>query len=257
MTCHCAKRPDRLLPPTTTHSQSKHVSHALPLGWCSVPQVRRQVEHVALAVKQGSQVRRQARQGWARRRRAAICSPASHMAPEAMPGVPRPHPTGVRPNSLLALMLQGGSHTRGEVDLWRDDPFLLRPTPYILFCAFPHACFLAPVRPAASQTPPPPPPRPALRPTPEPCPKQVSDMRRHSFAGRQLLGARVVYLRAATRGACDYVNDSRAWAWPHGVCWHSLCTDLEVIDVPGDHFSILRQVPRFSFCVVSSDCSTV
>ena len=56
---------------------------------------------------------------------------------------------------------------------------------------------------------------------------QVSDMRLHSYGGR-LLGARVLYLRAATRGACDYVNDSRFWAYPHGVCWQGLCTDLEV-----------------------------
>jgi hypothetical protein len=31
-------------------------------------------------------------------------------------------------------------------------------------------------------------------------------------------------------------------AVPHGACWYDLCDDCEVIDVPGDHFSILRQV---------------
>ena len=32
-----------------------------------------------------------------------------------------------------------------------------------------------------------------------------------------------------------------AAAVPHGACWYDLCDDLEVIDVPGDHFSLLRQ----------------
>ncbi|PNG99845.1 Phthiocerol synthesis polyketide synthase type I PpsC, partial [Tetrabaena socialis] len=36
---------------------------------------------------------------------------------------------------------------------------------------------------------------------------QISDMRHHRFAGR-LLGARAIYFRAGTPGACDYVNDS-------------------------------------------------
>lgn len=51
----------------------------------------------------------------------------------------------------------------------------------------------------------------------------------------------VVYLRATSRGACDYVNDGKSWAFPHGVCWFEHCSDIEVIDVPGDHFSLLRQ----------------
>ena len=34
----------------------------------------------------------------------------------------------------------------------------------------------------------------------------------------------------------------RFGAFPHGVCWWDLCNDLEVVDVPGDHFSLLRQV---------------
>ena len=28
---------------------------------------------------------------------------------------------------------------------------------------------------------------------------------------------------------------------PHGACWYDLCEECEVIDIPGDHFSILRQ----------------
>ena len=28
------------------------------------------------------------------------------------------------------------------------------------------------------------------------------------------------------------------------MCWEGLCTDLQVVDVPGDHFSLLRQSPR-------------
>lgn len=52
----------------------------------------------------------------------------------------------------------------------------------------------------------------------------------------------VVYLRALKRGACDYVDDGKLGPFPHGVCWFEHCCELEVIDVPGDHFSLLRQV---------------
>lgn len=52
----------------------------------------------------------------------------------------------------------------------------------------------------------------------------------------------VVYFRANVAGACDYVNDSRYWRYSHGTCWSELAEDLTVIDVPGDHFSLLRQV---------------
>ena len=38
---------------------------------------------------------------------------------------------------------------------------------------------------------------------------QVRDMRHHSFVGRQLQRTQVVYIRAARRGACDYVDDGR------------------------------------------------
>lgn len=72
---------------------------------------------------------------------------------------------------------------------------------------------------------------------------QVSDMRHHDFRARgtRLLNAQVVYFRAASPGACDYVDDGRHGPWPHGVCWSELCAELEVVDVPGDHFSLLRQ----------------
>ena len=30
----------------------------------------------------------------------------------------------------------------------------------------------------------------------------------------------------------------------HGACWYDLCEDCQVVDIPGDHFSILRQVGR-------------
>ena len=36
----------------------------------------------------------------------------------------------------------------------------------------------------------------------------MSDMRHHTFRG-QLRGAHVVFLRAQTGGACDYVDDGR------------------------------------------------
>ena len=38
-----------------------------------------------------------------------------------------------------------------------------------------------------------------------------------------------------------YLCSFSYWESPHGVCWAELCDDLEVIDVPGDHFSLLRQ----------------
>jgi hypothetical protein len=53
----------------------------------------------------------------------------------------------------------------------------------------------------------------------------------------------VVYFRANAPGACDYVNDSRYWRYSHGTCWSELADDLLVVDVPGDHFSLLRQDP--------------
>lgn len=56
------------------------------------------------------------------------------------------------------------------------------------------------------------------------------------------LQARVVYFRGATQGACTYMDDRRDAPVPHGACWYDLCPDCEVIDIPGDHFSILRQV---------------
>jgi thioesterase domain-containing protein len=65
-------------------------------------------------------------------------------------------------------------------------------------------------------------------------------MRKHRFRGR-LRGAQLVYFRAQVAGACDYVDDGRRGAWAHGVCWSQLCDDVEVVDVPGDHFSLLRQ----------------
>jgi hypothetical protein len=38
------------------------------------------------------------------------------------------------------------------------------------------------------------------------------------------------------------VNDSRYWRYSHGTCWSEVADDLLVVDVPGDHFSLLRQV---------------
>jgi hypothetical protein len=33
----------------------------------------------------------------------------------------------------------------------------------------------------------------------------------------------------------------RYWRYSHGTTWAELCDDLTVVDVPGDHFSLLRQ----------------
>lgn len=46
---------------------------------------------------------------------------------------------------------------------------------------------------------------------------------------------------ANVRTTCACSCAPRYWEWPHGVCWAELSEDLEVIDVPGDHFSLLRQ----------------
>ena len=52
---------------------------------------------------------------------------------------------------------------------------------------------------------------------------------------------KVVYFRARQQGACTYFNDTREGPLPHGLCWASYCSHLQVVDVPGDHFSLLRQ----------------
>jgi hypothetical protein len=65
--------------------------------------------------------------------------------------------------------------------------------------------------------------------------------------------APVVYFRAANPGVCTYMNDGRDTAVPHGACWYDMCQDCEVIDIPGDHFSILRQVQHRAVpCAVQS-----
>ena len=52
---------------------------------------------------------------------------------------------------------------------------------------------------------------------------------------------KVVYFRARQRGACTYFDDRRDGPKAHGLCWAPLCNDLQIVDVPGDHFSLLRQ----------------
>ena len=69
---------------------------------------------------------------------------------------------------------------------------------------------------------------------------EISDLRRHTFSGRLSKG-RVVYFRGARRGACDYVQDGRQGPEMYGVSWLRYCDQVEVVDVPGDHFSLLRQ----------------
>jgi len=68
---------------------------------------------------------------------------------------------------------------------------------------------------------------------------EVSDLRRHRFTGR-LRGARVVFLRGSTRGACDYISDGRRGREAYGPSWAQVADHVEVHDVPGDHFSLLR-----------------
>ena len=71
---------------------------------------------------------------------------------------------------------------------------------------------------------------------------QISDLRGHTFCSPQLM-APVVYFRGHTPGVCTYFDDRKGPSvqYPHGACWYERCLDLRVIDVPGDHFSLLRQ----------------
>jgi acyl transferase domain-containing protein/NADPH:quinone reductase-like Zn-dependent oxidoreductase/acyl carrier protein/thioesterase domain-containing protein len=71
---------------------------------------------------------------------------------------------------------------------------------------------------------------------------QVSDLRGHDFSSQHLV-APVVYFRGLIPGVCTYFDDRKGPAvpYPHGACWYERCLDLRVIDVPGDHFSLLRQ----------------
>lgn len=54
----------------------------------------------------------------------------------------------------------------------------------------------------------------------------------------------MLYFRAQEQGAlASYMADGRTGPLAHGTCWHDLCANLRVIDVPGNHYSLLRQ-PR-------------
>lgn len=74
---------------------------------------------------------------------------------------------------------------------------------------------------------------------------QVSDLRQHHYLAPKVK-APVVYFRGLTPGVCTYFDDRKGplAPVPHGACWYDLCDDLRVIDVPGDHFSLLRQDPE-------------
>jgi thioesterase domain-containing protein len=71
---------------------------------------------------------------------------------------------------------------------------------------------------------------------------QVSDLRGHEYTAPRLKSP-VVYFRGFTPGVCTYFDDRKGPLVPnpHGACWYTRCEDLRVIDVPGDHFSLLRQ----------------
>jgi hypothetical protein len=43
----------------------------------------------------------------------------------------------------------------------------------------------------------------------------------------------------------------RHWRYAHGVCWSELADEVEVVDVTGDHFSLLRQEPEDLAAMVS------
>ena len=71
---------------------------------------------------------------------------------------------------------------------------------------------------------------------------QVSDLRTHTYSAPRVKSP-VVYFRGFTPGVCTYFDDRKGPLVPnpHGACWYTRCDDLRVIDVPGDHFSLLRQ----------------
>lgn len=71
---------------------------------------------------------------------------------------------------------------------------------------------------------------------------QVSDLRGHTYTAPRV-SSPVVYFRGMTPGVCTYFDDRKGpnVPMPHGACWYNRCEDLRVIDVPGDHFSLLRQ----------------
>lgn len=69
---------------------------------------------------------------------------------------------------------------------------------------------------------------------------QVSDLRHHQFTAR-LYSAPLICFRAFEKGACTYLDDSDECSHPHGVAWSEVADTVEVIDVPGDHFTLLRQ----------------
>jgi thioesterase domain-containing protein len=48
---------------------------------------------------------------------------------------------------------------------------------------------------------------------------------------------------ARKRNALSQTRRGRYWRFSHGTTWAELCDDLTVVDVPGDHFSLLRQDP--------------
>merc|ERR1719240_602980 len=72
---------------------------------------------------------------------------------------------------------------------------------------------------------------------------QPSDMRHHNYQGRLHTG-QVYFFRAHNRGAVAYVQDQDDVLFSHGVGYKDIVADLTVLDVPGYHFSMLRQSPR-------------
>lgn len=79
----------------------------------------------------------------------------------------------------------------------------------------------------------------------------ISDLRHHYHMAPRTK-APLVYFRAKDRGMCTYMDDGRLGAHPHGLCWYDLCEDIEVIDLPGDHFSVLRQDDRDMNLIVTA-----
>ena len=49
--------------------------------------------------------------------------------------------------------------------------------------------------------------------------------------------------RESLSDACLPTASPRYWRYSHGTTWAELAEDLLVVDVPGDHFSLLRQEP--------------
>lgn len=77
------------------------------------------------------------------------------------------------------------------------------------------------------------------------------DMRRHTFCSNSI-SAKVIFFRATLTGAVTSFTDDKYGEFPMGASWYRYCEDLQIIDIPGNHFSILRQEEEDMHYVVAA-----